>query len=552
MSSPMASGCGKTRLLQPWTLVAVLVLGGLLAYLPGLGQHSHLASHEGRHAEIAREMWKTGQYAVPHFGGRIYSDKPPLFHWLVSGAFAVFGRADLMLARLPSALAAVSGAVSVFFFGRLLYGIGAGFVAAAMLLSTQMYARWAVMCRMDMVMSVALVWATTFTALASRAGSAGVRWAWIGAACLALTAAVLTKGLVPLAVGIGLVAVTWLCLSDRRRLVAPVLLLALLAAATAGAAWAASTLGTDFLADFWRFQTSGTGPKHVSSLGYYLPRFPLGLLPWSLWLPFAVWDAAARFGRSRRLPAALPLLALVAGFVAFSLFSNKRVHYLLPFTPFAALLVGDFAVRRLHDGPDKAYARVIGYGLSVVLLCTPLAVLGILHIQKGSIRAGFAAVLIVLSALAVLCVYGLRCVAAKRPKHALAAMLAAGLLLCGTLPGVVGRYYWLPEPDVAEAQAIAHRVPPDVPVGLLALGETLSFELPDPPLHLISPDQAEPFVSGPGRKCIVAAERDVAALREAFGDRIESAASVSYPGRQPYAVIVVGAGPSLRERHALE
>lgn len=530
---------------RTWVLVSALILCGFLAYLPGLGQDTRLASHEGRHAEIAREMWTSEEYAVPYFAGQLYSDKPPLFHWLVASAYAACGRADILLARVPSMLAAISGAVALFILGRLLYGRWSGFVAGLMLLSTYVYVQWAVMCRMDMVMSAALLWATTFTALAARGRSAPARVAWVVSACLALAAATLSKGFVPLATGIFLMAATWLCLSNRKWLIVPILLLALIAVAAAGAAWAVRTMDTNYLAEFWRFQTGGMGPKHVKSPLYYLARLPLNLLPWSLWLPFAVWDSVLTFLRRHSWKRTFPLLVFAFGVFIFSLSSNKRVHYLLPLVPFAALIVSEYVVHRLRGNHGAKSNQVVRWFLIILLAAAPLAGAGVLFVQKGSIRTGFPLVVAALAALAVLSIFGLRCAAKSRLKCALASMLLAGILLCGTVRGIVAAYYWLPEPEVAEAREIAGKIPPGMPVGLLALKETLSFELPNPPRALEAGGELAQFISMPGKKCIVAKESQLADMKSVFGEMIESATIVTYAGRRPYAIVLLASDAPL-------
>ena len=60
--------------------VAALVLYGALAFLPWLGQELDLANREGRHAEIAREMARSGRFLVPTNCGELYKDKAPLFN----------------------------------------------------------------------------------------------------------------------------------------------------------------------------------------------------------------------------------------------------------------------------------------------------------------------------------------------------------------------------------------------------------------------------------------------------------------------------------------
>lgn len=100
---------GSTEGLGPrdGMLLAAIAAIGLACYLPAIGQTKHWRSHETRHAQIAREMTMTGEYAVPRLAGKVYVDKPPMYHWLTVCSYGLLGRTDLFAARLPSAIGAV-------------------------------------------------------------------------------------------------------------------------------------------------------------------------------------------------------------------------------------------------------------------------------------------------------------------------------------------------------------------------------------------------------------------------------------------------------------
>jgi 4-amino-4-deoxy-L-arabinose transferase-like glycosyltransferase len=82
---------------------AVFVVA-LLAYLPGLDTQYVWTKDEARPGLAAKEMVTDGQWAIPHFGGRLYVEKAPLFPWLVALASS-WGVSGWTL-RLPSAIAA--------------------------------------------------------------------------------------------------------------------------------------------------------------------------------------------------------------------------------------------------------------------------------------------------------------------------------------------------------------------------------------------------------------------------------------------------------------
>jgi 4-amino-4-deoxy-L-arabinose transferase-like glycosyltransferase len=148
--------------------VAALVLYGALAFLPWLGQELDLANREGRHAEIAREMARSGRFLVPTNCGELYKDKAPLFNWTVALLFRLTGRADYFLARLPSALSAIAALVAVYVLGRRWFSVRAALFAAVIWGTSPLVLVWARCCRADMMMACLLLYAGLLADLAAR------------------------------------------------------------------------------------------------------------------------------------------------------------------------------------------------------------------------------------------------------------------------------------------------------------------------------------------------------------------------------------------------
>ena len=46
---------------------------------------------ETRYLAVAWEMWQRGDFLVPFLNGAPYSDKPPLFFWLMHAGWWLFG-----------------------------------------------------------------------------------------------------------------------------------------------------------------------------------------------------------------------------------------------------------------------------------------------------------------------------------------------------------------------------------------------------------------------------------------------------------------------------
>jgi 4-amino-4-deoxy-L-arabinose transferase-like glycosyltransferase len=79
-------------------------------------------------AQIARNMFASGDWVTARLDGVAYLEKPPLFYWMIAGSYRLFGVHD-WAARLPVALSAIGLALLTAAFGRWAFGNRAGFFA---------------------------------------------------------------------------------------------------------------------------------------------------------------------------------------------------------------------------------------------------------------------------------------------------------------------------------------------------------------------------------------------------------------------------------------
>ena len=75
----------------------------------GLALRTTLDGHEVLVAETARQMAEGKSWIVPTFNGENRLNKPPLDYWLTAIIYRLTGRIDELTARLPSAIASVTG-----------------------------------------------------------------------------------------------------------------------------------------------------------------------------------------------------------------------------------------------------------------------------------------------------------------------------------------------------------------------------------------------------------------------------------------------------------
>jgi 4-amino-4-deoxy-L-arabinose transferase-like glycosyltransferase len=134
---------------------------------------------------------------------------------------------------------------------------------------------------------------------------------------------------------------------------------------------------------------------------YFLAVFFLGMLPWSVFLPFLFFRVAGRLRRTvtsaESGPLLLSLLWVVVIVAFFSLSQSKLPGYVLPAYPGAALLWGRFWHRRRTSGEfHRTLSRVlvISVGATAVVLSV-LAWIGRTHYPLYYARYGLTVLALV-------------------------------------------------------------------------------------------------------------------------------------------------------------
>ncbi len=190
-ATPGVSGASAPVLCERWMYWVLAALLALL-WLATLSARPLFNPDEGRYAEIPREMLSSGDWIVPHLNGLAYIEKPPLQYWATALSYRVFG-VSAFAARLYCALCALGNLVLVWIAARRLWGLEAGWRAAAALCGMLMFVVLGQLLTLDMSLTFYLTLSLTAFLLAQRAAQPR-RWmllAWAAAGC-----GVLTKGLV--------------------------------------------------------------------------------------------------------------------------------------------------------------------------------------------------------------------------------------------------------------------------------------------------------------------------------------------------------------------
>ena len=115
--------------------LTIIILSGIVFFIPFLGRVHLFDWDEINFAESAREMIVTGNYHRVQINFQPFWEKPPFFFWLQVGAMNLFG-VNEFAARLPNAIFGIITLVTFFFIGKKYKSPEFGFICAISYLGT--------------------------------------------------------------------------------------------------------------------------------------------------------------------------------------------------------------------------------------------------------------------------------------------------------------------------------------------------------------------------------------------------------------------------------
>jgi 4-amino-4-deoxy-L-arabinose transferase-like glycosyltransferase len=314
----------------------VFIVAGLIFFFH-LETYGFWEPDEARYGEIAREMLAMRDFVVPHLNYVAYVEKPPLLYWLTALSFRIFGVSEFA-ARLMPAISALVGVLATFVFAARVMGRRRAVMAAAILATAPLYAVMAQVLTTDMLLSALMTIAIFALFLQYQDGG---NWCWIAYVAMAL--ATLTKGPVGIALP-GMIVLIFLWWEGALRgsirrfhgIAGAVLVLAIVAP------WfvAISIREPGFL-DFYFIgehvrRIFDSSFSHGEPFYFYIPVVIVGLLPWSLLVPFLTWR--------KMMPNPARRYCVIASVViigTFSASSGKLIPYVIPAFPPLAVLLAD-------------------------------------------------------------------------------------------------------------------------------------------------------------------------------------------------------------------
>ena len=303
--------------------------------------HSDLSKREAREGVPVVNMMQGGNLWLPQINPQQLRTKPPLFYWSGLVTAKLFGEVSEITLRIPSVLAGVGTVFLTTFLGMRQFSPVIGCLAGLIIATCWRFAYLGSHARIDMLFTFFITLA--FVALWELARNEKQSLKWL--AGLAIGLAVLTKG--PLGWLFPLLAIFIFSRLHKPFSVPWTPLLAL------PLAMAGLWLGVGLMAGGEEFskmiyqetvgRISGSEAIHIhpKPFYYYVPQIFVGMAPWSLFLPFAIWQGR----KYKDVSWKFCLIAFVTFFIFLSLFPGKRGDYLLPLYPMGAVMLAVFFSR---------------------------------------------------------------------------------------------------------------------------------------------------------------------------------------------------------------
>ncbi len=356
-------------------LLVLIVLFSLAYFISNMGADL-IRAGEGRAAEIAREMLERGNFVLPSLNHEVSAHtltKPPLYHWMLIATGAPFDWQNWAM-RITSVLAALGSIWMVFLFGRQMFSYRAALFSALVLSTSIVFLENSSAARMDVFFSFLIL--SSIYCFWMALNRSHESW-WIYGFYALSGLGVLTKG--PVGVLFPMVIAIILMMNspnkrEWRKFVPFAGVLLFLAIALPWYVLLAITAPPGLASNFifgqlaqWWAGSSNMAAKGGQPITYYLPHIVIGLFPWSLFLPAALFIGIRAAREEGNAGIKSMLIWFLGGFILFSLGGKKAARYLLPIMAPFALIMG-FYWDRVEHSISKRHGVVLSISSLMVLL----------------------------------------------------------------------------------------------------------------------------------------------------------------------------------------
>ena len=368
-----------------WTLLVAFAI----AWFYVLGLRALVPPDEGRYAEMAREMFASGDWITTRLNGIKYFEKPPLQTWMNALTFTLFGLGDWQ-ARLWTGLCGFGGVLLTGYTGARVFNARVGFYAALVLGSSFYWVVSGQADSLDMGLSGMMTIALCALLLGQRDGASNAEQRnWMLACWAGMALAVLAKGLIGLVLPGGILVVYTLITRDWRLWARLHLVKGLLLFMAIAVPWFVLVALKNpeqphffFVHEHWDrfFKTE----HHRENVWYtFFVLTVVGIMPW-----LGVLGQALRLGARRETGRFRPLLMLLVWAVFILLFftksNSKLPGYILPIFPALALLVAHHLETGSRRCRELTAMLAIVVGIAI-LACVPFLT-KLMKIQPGELK----------------------------------------------------------------------------------------------------------------------------------------------------------------------
>lgn len=327
--------------------VAILIGLGWLAFFFAAGKVALLGPDEPRYAEVAREMFASGDFISPRLAGCLWFEKPVLFYWLAASAYHLFG-VDEFAARFPSALSALITVLMVYLTLCKTVSVKWARGASLVLLTCGIFIAYSRAATPDMLLTASMAGAILSVYLATRKTS-HQEGPFLILGFSAIGLAFLAKGLVGILLVIAILFLYLLIAGRLRFFRWQYVALGIVAFLLVASTWYVPVTlkhGWHFIDEFFirhhfqRYLSNVYG--HPQPIYFFSFVAIAGIAPWT----FFLIPAIARIGKLRpRINERDALLTLawiwaLVPLIFFSISESKLPGYLLPIFPALAIIIG--------------------------------------------------------------------------------------------------------------------------------------------------------------------------------------------------------------------
>jgi len=370
-------------------LIAILGTSAVVFFF-GLGRLGFLGPDEPRYAEVAREMFASGDYISTRLCGCLWFEKPALIYWMAAAGYHLFGVNELA-ARIPTAVAALATVALVYFGLRRLGLTDLGLAASLVLATSGIFIAYARVATPDMALTATTTAALLAAFSALRSSGRAQTWLWSLAFAL-VGLAVLAKGLVGIVLVVAILGFHLVLTRELRSIrLTDLLIGSVVFGAVAGAWYIPVTVrhGWPFIEEFFirhhfeRYVSNEFG--HPQPAYFFFVVALAGMVPWTFFLIPAVARLKSLRPREdlRGSLLALAWLWVAVTLVFFSFSESKLPGYILPSFPALAIIIGAEIEAVWRDEQNLAQRiAVLMTGLTILIA----AIAFVVYLHRESVE----------------------------------------------------------------------------------------------------------------------------------------------------------------------